>query len=345
MERTTVGEFTHVSSLGVDDEYIKLKLSDKSTVEIHLFFATTGCSPVGKNEESGLASAGVDIADRGMVNIDKKSLATSSRNVYAAGDVIGAPALASTSGEQAQRAVAVMFCESEETCDIAKECNHDDPLSIGVWTIPEMGYYGMTKERAEKEGYNVVEGTVGWDQCLRGRVFAPDGLLKLVVDSDNGTVLGVHLIGKEAAELVHYGMSLVKGGTTIFEMLSTVFTAVTFHELYKEAALDANSKLAFGVEWQEIFNVLKNQCAIDNDEEFVREKFDAIDEDGSGELDEAEMRGFFESLGRPVSKRIISNIMRLSDLDGNGTIDYGEFKAIFDKISCPATPEAAFKQY
>eukprot|EP00986_Skeletonema_menzelii_P005885 scaffold2204_cov150-Skeletonema_menzelii.AAC.2 len=130
-------------------------------------------------------------------------------------------------------------------------------------------------------------------------------------------------------------MALVKDGTSIFEILQTVYTAVTFHELFKEAALDANSKLDFGVEWQEIFGILQSECDVDFSEEYLREKFDAIDEDGSGELDEDEMRALFASMGRTVSKRVIANIMRLSDEDGNGTIDFGEFKAIFDKIACP----------
>ena len=211
MEGTSVAEFTYVPPPGADEEYIQMKLNDGSTLETDLFFAATGRYPVGKNEETGLASAGVDVADRGMIEIDKSTLITSSKNVYAAGDVIGAPALASTSMEQAQRAVSAMFCESGEE-DAALDANHDDPLSIGVWTIPEMGYYGLTKEQAEKDGYTVVEGSVGFDQCLRGRVFAPDGLLKLVVDAKEGTVLGVHIIGKEAAEIVHYGMALVKEG-------------------------------------------------------------------------------------------------------------------------------------
>ena len=80
---------------------------------------------------------------------------------------------------------------------------------------------------------------------------------------------------------------------------------------------------------------MQSECGIDFSEEFLREKFESIDEDGSGELDEQEMRALFESMGRSVSKRVISNIMRLSDEDGNGTIDFGEFSAIFDKISCP----------
>merc|ERR1712238_45804 len=333
LEGTTVDEFSYVPPPGADEEYIKMKLNDGSTMETDLFFAATGRFPVGKNEETGLASAGVDIADRGMVNIDKKTLITSSKNVYAAGDVIGAPALASTSMEQAQRAVSAMFCEADES-DSALDANHDDPLSIGVWTIPEMGYYGMTKEQAEKDGYTIVEGSVGYDACLRGRVFAPDGLLKLVVDADEGTVLGAHIIGKEAAEMVHYGMALVKARTSIFEILQTVYTAVTFHEPFKQAALDANSQLDFGVEWQTIFASLDDVCDVDIEEVNMREKFNMIDQDGSGELDEGEMRTLFESMGRPVSKRIISNIMRLSDLDGNGAIDYGEFKAIFDKLEC-----------
>jgi len=226
-----------------------------------------------------------------------------------------------------------MFIESgDKLCD-AQAATHDAPLSIGVWTIPELGYYGMTKEQAERKGYTVIEGSVGFDACLRGRCFAPDGLIKLVVDANDGKVLGVHIIGKEAAEMVHYGMALVKAEITIFEILQTVYTAVTFHELFKEAAWVANSHLDFGVEWQEIIKVLQSGSSIDFGEEYMREKFDAIDIDGSGDLDENEMRLLFESFGRPVSKRIIANVMRLTDLDGNGTIDFGEFMNVFHKIA------------
>jgi NAD(P) transhydrogenase len=334
LEGTTVEEFSYVPPPENTHEFIQMKLKDGSSLETDLFFAATGRYPIGKCSDTGLESAGLEVADKGMVNIDKKTLVTSSKNVYAAGDVIGAPALASTSMEQAQRAVSSMFSEDGDT-DVASKASHDAPLSIGVWTIPEMGYYGFTKEQAEQEGYTVVEGTATFDQCLRGRVFAPDGLLKLVCDARDGTVLGVHLLGKEAAELAHYGMALVKAKTSIFEVLGTVYTAVTFHELFKEAALDANSKMDFGLEWQEIFNTLQSECTLgDLTDSYLKEKFDAIDEDGSGELDEDEMRALFESMGRCVSKRIIANIMRLSDLDGNGTISFEEFQNIFSKIAC-----------
>ena len=90
--------------------------------------------------------------------------------------------------------------------------------------------------------------------------------------------------------------------------------------------MDANSRMDFGVEWQEIFSSLQSECDVDFSTEYLKEKFDAIDDDGSGELDKQEMRALFSSMGRSVSKRVISNLMRLSDLDGNGTIDFEEVR-------------------
>jgi len=330
LEGTTIKEFESVPAPGDSKSLIKMALNDGSILESDIFFAATGRYPVGKNEEAALEMAGVKVADRGMVSTDKKTLETASRNVYAAGDILGPPALASSSAEQAQRAVSCMFGVHDD----AAEGDGDAPLCIGVWTIPELGYYGATKEEAEKDGKKVVEGMVRFDECLRGRVFAPDGLLKLVVDEDSGEVLGVHLIGKESAELVHYGMALVKAKTTVAEILRTVYTAVTFHELFKEAALNANASMEFGVEWEQIFEALSAGMPLEGlTEEYLREEFDLIDDDDSGELDEDELRNLFTRVGVPISKRIISNLMRLSDLDGNGTIDWDEFQQIFVKFT------------
>ena len=100
--------------------------------------------------------------------------------------------------------------------------------------------------------------------------------------------------------------------------------------------MDANSRMDFGVEWQEIFSSLQSECDVDFSTEYLKEKFDAIDDDGSGELDEQEMRALFSSMGRNVSKRVISNLMRLSDLDGNGTIDFEEVRMfMFGHIKSP----------
>ena len=95
LEGTTVEEFMFVPPPENNDELIQMKLNDGSILETDLFFAATGRYPMGKCTETGLVNAGLEVADRGMVSIDKKSLKTSSNNVYAAGDCIGPPALAS----------------------------------------------------------------------------------------------------------------------------------------------------------------------------------------------------------------------------------------------------------
>eukprot|EP00956_Cyclotella_meneghiniana_P021889 scaffold40578_cov72-Cyclotella_meneghiniana.AAC.3 len=95
LEATTVEEFLYVPPPENNDELIQMKLNDGSILETDLFFAATGRYPMGKCTETGLGKAGLEVADRGMVSIDKKSLKTSSNNVYAAGDCIGPPALAS----------------------------------------------------------------------------------------------------------------------------------------------------------------------------------------------------------------------------------------------------------
>jgi hypothetical protein len=156
-----------------------------------------------------------------------------------------------------------------------------------MWTIPEIGYYGLTKERAISKGFDAEEGVAAYDACLRGRVFAPDGMLKLVFDKETQRILGVHIIGTDACELVHYGMDLVDKKATIFDVIGTLFTAVTFHELFKEAALNGNSKLQYGIQWQEVLASLAIGIpeAGSLSEEELREKFDEIDTSGDGSLD------------------------------------------------------------
>merc|ERR1719247_1147914 len=157
-----------------------------------------------------------------------------------------------------------------------------------MWTIPEIGYYGKTLRQALDAGYDADVGVATYDQCLRGRVFAPDGMLKLVFDRESAKILGVHIIGTDACELVHYGMDLVDKHATIFDVIGTLFTAVTFHELFKEAALNGNSKLQYGIQWQEILNDLSAGMPLGTDlsEAELRRRFNEIDTSGDGSLDE-----------------------------------------------------------
>jgi len=102
------------------------------------------------------------------------------------------------------------------------------------------------RKKGSKKGLDVEEGVAEYTECLWGGVFAPDRLVKLVFKRENGVTLGVHLIGAGACELVHYAMNLVEQEVTTFALIYILFTAVTYHELFKEAALDRNSKLAYG---------------------------------------------------------------------------------------------------
>lgn len=182
----------------------------------------------------------------------------SAGNVYAAGDVLGRPFLASTGVAQAKAAVNSMFAQENKKPECA-EGDHDtcetdgisqagtsfDPASLasnpfafptGVWSSPEAAYYGLSTQQAKERGIDAGEGIALYAECLRGRVFSPNGLLKLVYEKPAGRILGVHICGDDACELIHYGMELVKGRRTIIELTDSMFSAVTFHEMYKIAA-------------------------------------------------------------------------------------------------------------
>jgi NAD(P) transhydrogenase len=296
--------------------------NDMGTVKADIYLAAMGRKPVAKGTSIGVEDRGIELNDFGHIKVTE-TFETSVKNIYAAGDCIEGPALASTGVDQAQRAVSKMFGSSSVAV------SSDFP--IGMWTIPEIGYYGLTKAAAIDKGFAAEEGIATYDACLRGRVFAPDGMLKLVFDTDSKKILGVHIIGTDACELVHYGMDLVEQKATIFDVIGTLFTAVTFHELFKEAALDGNSKLAFGIQWQEVLQTLAVGLPESEklDEGQLRQKFDEIDTSGDGSLDPEELKAVFENIGNPVEQVVIENLVYLADEDGNGTVEWDEFQAIF----------------
>merc|ERR1712176_565239 len=247
-EGTTVANY-HVPVNQSETVRLSLKSSDKSIpaeIECDVYLAALGRKA--NVTGFGLEKLNVALAPKGGHLAVNDTYATSIPGIYAAGDVIGPPSLASTSVHQAKGAVLHMFEEGEIEVPAS--------FPVGMWTTPECAYYGLTKEAAEKKGMTVQEGMARYTQCLRGRVFSPEGLVKLVFLTGCGTIVGVHLIGTDACELVHYGMDLVDQKVTIFKLISTLFTAVTYHELFKEAALDGNSKLAFGAAWQSIIKEL-----------------------------------------------------------------------------------------
>jgi len=326
LENTDVERF---SMPGDGDASLKVCLGLKkkgadvpSEITCDIFLAAVGRKP--NVCGTGIEKLGVKLAQKGgHIEVDGM-FQTNIPGIYAVGDVIGPPSLASTGVHQAQGAVAAMFEEGK--------FEHRSSFPVGMWTTPECAYYGITKEEGLKKGLDVEEGVAKYTECLRGRVFAPDGLVKLVFKRENGVILGVHLIGADACELVHYGMDLVEQQVTIFALISTLFTAVTYHELFKEAALDGNSKLAYGAQWQAILAELGAITSVTGQkvsEEVLRREFQAMDTSGDGSLDADELHEVFKRLGKDVKKGTIANLIRLADEDGNGTIEWNEFSKVF----------------
>ncbi len=186
---------------------------------------------------SGLEAAGVKLGKRGYVEVDK-DYRTSVPSIYAAGDVIGFPALASTSMEQARVAVchAFGFTYKRQVSEL---------LPYGIYTIPEVSCVGLSEEDAKARGKDVVVGKALYKHNARGRIIGDaGGMVKLVFEHGSRALLGAHCIGDRATELVHIGQSLIMLGGTVDTLIEMVFNYPTLSECYKYAAYDALGRFA-----------------------------------------------------------------------------------------------------
>jgi len=178
----------------------------------------------------GLDAAGVKVTPRGLIAVDQH-LRTSAPNIYAAGDVIGPPALASTSMEQGRRAACHAF-----GLDLGRQ---GDLAPAGIYTIPELGSVGLTEQQVRERHGDVLVGRAKFEEVARGQISAAEnGLLKLVVHPGTGVVLGAHAAGESATELVHIGQMAIIAGLTFETFIDTVFNFPTFAEAYRVAAFD-----------------------------------------------------------------------------------------------------------
>jgi NAD(P) transhydrogenase len=190
----------------------------------------------GNTEGLGLEAAGVAVDARHRVLVDD-TYRTSAPGVYAAGDVIGPPVLASASMEQGRVAACYAFgIPFKETVD---------PLApYGVYTIPEAAMVGLTEEAAAERGLDHEVGRGWFAANARATIAgATDGLVKLVFARADRRLLGVHVLGEDAAELIHLGQAAVHFGATIDYFIHTTFNVPTRSEAYKYAAYDGLQRL------------------------------------------------------------------------------------------------------
>ncbi len=190
----------------------------------------------GNTADLDLAAAGVEADARGYVVVDEE-FRTAIPGIYAAGDVIGFPALASTSMEQARVAVCRAF-------GFAYKQRVSSLLPYGVYTIPEVSCVGLGEREAEARGVDVVIGRAFFRDNARGQILGDrDGMVKLVFDRATRALLGCHCIGERASELVHVGEMAITLGGTVETFIETVFNYPTLGEAFKYAAYDALGRM------------------------------------------------------------------------------------------------------
>jgi NAD(P) transhydrogenase len=179
-----------------------------------------------------LPAAGIEVGPKGRLTVDSH-YRTNVSHIYAAGDVIGFPALASTSMEQARVAMCHAFGRGYKTA-LAPI------LPTGIYTIPEVSMIGSTEEQLKAEGADYVVGRALYSECARGEIIGDEsGFLKLLFRRDDMKLLGVHVIGEQASELVHIGVVAMLSDSTAELFNRSCFNFPTLGDLYKIATYDA----------------------------------------------------------------------------------------------------------
>jgi NAD(P) transhydrogenase len=189
---------------------------------------------IGATKSLGLERIGLAPDERGRLKVNE-NFQTAVPHIYAVGDVIGFPALASTSMQQGRHAACHAFSLSCETSTLL--------LPYGIYTIPEISLVGRNEEELTRDGVPYEFGIARYREIARGQIIGDTiGMLKLLFHSHSRELLGVHVIGEGATELVHIGQAVMAHGGKLDYFIDTVFNYPTLAECYKVAALAALNK-------------------------------------------------------------------------------------------------------
>ncbi|MGD0734172.1 MAG: Si-specific NAD(P)(+) transhydrogenase [Terracidiphilus sp.] len=190
----------------------------------------------GAVDDLNLAAAGLQADNRGRIPVDEH-FQTNVPNIFAVGDVVGFPSLASVSMEQGRIAAARAFDDHSTT-------SNPSFYPYGIYTIPEISFIGKTEEQLTDEDVPYEVGMAYYRETARGQIRGDTaGRLKLVFHRDTRKVLGVHIIGEGAAELIHIGQAVMVFGGTVDYFIETVFNYPTLAECYKVAAFNGIGRL------------------------------------------------------------------------------------------------------
>jgi len=211
----------------------------KSGKTLHAQTALYAIGRTGATADLKLEQAGIALDNRGRIEVNQH-FQTSVPTIYAVGDVIGYPSLASTSLEQGRAAARHAFGERDD------EAQGIGLFPYGIYTVPEISTIGSNEDELTAAGTPYEIGKANFREIARGQIIGDQtGMLKLIFEPDTRKILGVHILGEGATELIHIGQAVMALGGTIDYLADAVFNYPTLAECYKNAALDGINRMRF----------------------------------------------------------------------------------------------------
>jgi len=216
------------------DNGVEVSLSDGRRIRTEFLLYAAGRS--GNVESLNLDALGIEVDKRGRIKVDTETLQTSVPNIYAAGDVIGFPSLASTSMEQGRVAACHAF-------DM-RPPPPPEAFPYGIYAVPEISTVGQSEEEVRASGVPYECGIARFRETSRGHIMGVDsGFLKLIFALESRRLLGAHIIGEGATELIHIGQAVINLKGTVDFFVENTFNYPTLAEAYKVAGLDAWNRI------------------------------------------------------------------------------------------------------
>ena len=225
----------HVERVELDGEdHAVSHLSDGRTVRSEMLLYAAGRQ--GATKDLGLENCGLTADARGRLKVDPVTFQTSVPHIYAAGDVIGFPSLASTSMEQGRIAACHAFDVPTPTAP--------EHFPYGIYAVPEISTVGLTEAQAREKGIAYEVGIARLREVSRGHIMGlENGMMKLLFALHDRRLIGAHIVGEGATELIHIGQAVLNLGGGIDYFVENAFNYPTLAEGYKVAALDAYNRM------------------------------------------------------------------------------------------------------
>ncbi len=248
IDRTLIAEFTQqIREMGVDlrlgsavekvedkEEYVEIAMANGRHVRAEMLLFAAG--RMGATRNLGLESVNLETDHRGRLKVDQETYQTELPHIYAAGDVIGFPSLASTSLQQGR----VAACHALKTPSLPQS----PWFPYGIFSVPEMSTVGMSEEEVQKRDIPYEIGIARFSETSRGQIMGiSNGMLKMLVSLKTRRLLGVQIVGEGATELIHIAQAVLNLKGTVDYFVENTFNYPTLAEAYKIAGLDAFNRM------------------------------------------------------------------------------------------------------